>query len=531
MTRSVSTMKKGKVCLFGASGTQGFEAFKELWKRRDDYDIVVLLRPSEKNKRMFAEYEEKAGVEPIPGRGVAEGTGFKIVWGDATEYRDVEEAVTGVDWVLDAMAFISPQADYYPDMARACNTHGIQNIVNAIEAQPDGAEHIRLVYTGTVAETGDRLQSIHWGRVGDPLKPSVFDFYAVTKIAGERAVLESSIKHWASLRMTFIMPMDFQKYSGLLDPILFHQPIDSFMENVTSRDAGYGLVRCLDIADESDFWRRAYNMGGGPRMRGIAYDYLNKNFQLSGMSGVEACAERKWFALRNFHMQYFEDSHVLNDYLQYWRDSLDTYWKELYDSMVPDAKKMASDCESNPDLRKMVEQGTHDLLRNMVENHRNGTVYWYNNRCDLRITAFYKSYEAYESIPDWGVDMPQMHPEPEWHRLDHGYDESRDGLDLRDLEGAARFRGGECVSTGWDGDIYNTLRWKCAFGHEFAGKPYTILKAGHWCPECVPPPWNYDEEARRNPFFAQVWYPNHDRDERNFYDEDCIQDISCADRD
>ena len=44
---------------------------------------------------------------------------------------------------------------------------------------------------GTVAATGDRMPPIHWGRIGDPLKPSIYDFYAVTKIAGERAVLES----------------------------------------------------------------------------------------------------------------------------------------------------------------------------------------------------------------------------------------------------------------------------------------------------------------------------------------------------
>ncbi|TET15897.1 MAG: NAD(P)-dependent oxidoreductase [Dehalococcoidia bacterium] len=524
-------MRKEKVCLFGASGTMGHEAFKELWKRGKAYDIVVLLRPSEKNKKLFREYEREAGIEPIPGKGVAEGSGFKIVWGDATDYADVREAVQGVDWVLDAMAFISPEADYYPEIAKAVNTDGIKNIVKAIEAQPNGAEHIKLIYTGTVAATGDRLQSIHWGRVGDPLKPSIFDFYAVTKVAGERAVLESNIKHWASLRMTYIMPMDYEDYVSLRDPIMFHQPIDSFMENITSRDAGYGLVRCLDIADDSDFWRRVYNMGGGPSMKCVAYDYMNKSFQLNGLPGVEACTERKWFALRNFHMQYYEDSHILNDYLHHWRDSLEVYWKELRKSMPSGMRQLAAQCRNDPALRKRVEQTAYDLLKDVVENHRNGTVYWYKNKCDMRITAFYKDYETFESIPDWGTDMPQMDPEPEWHRLDHGYDESKEMLDLKDLQGAAEFRGGECLSKAWEGDMYETLEWKCAFGHEFTGKPFAILKAGHWCPQCVPPPWNYDEEARRNPFFAQVWYPNHDRDENNFYAEDCVQDIAGADKD
>jgi len=528
---SVSAVKKEKLCLFGASGTMGHEAFKELWGKRKKYDIVLLLRPSEKNRELFRRFVKEDGIETMPGKGVAEGSEFRIVWGDATNYADVAEAIKGVDWVLDAMAFISPQADYYPEMAKAVNTDGIKNIVRAIQAQPNGAEHIKLVYTGTVAATGDRLQEIHWGRVGDPLKPSIFDFYAVTKIAGERAVLESNIEHWASLRMTYIMPMDYKEFVSLRDPIMFHQPIDSFMENITSRDAGYGLVRCLDIPDDSDFWRRVYNMGGGPSMRCTAYDYMNKTFQLYGLSGIEACTERTWFALRNFHMQYFEDSYILDEYLHYWRDSLDVYWQELYESMPLQMKQLASECKNNPDLRKKVEKTTYHLLRDLVENHRNGTMYWYKNKCDMRITAFYKDYKTFESLAGWGVDMPRIDPEPEWHRLDHGYDESKEKFDLKDLQETAIFRGGECLSKGWNGDIYQTLEWKCALGHVFTGKPYTLLKAGHWCPECVPPPWNYDNEARKNPFFAQVWYPNHDKEENNLYREDCMEDIACADAD
>lgn len=524
-------MGKERVLLFGASGTMGYAAFKELWKRRHRYDVVILVRPSQKNKALFRPYEQEAGIAPIPGKGVAEAGGFKIVWGDATDYGDVEWAVQGVDWVLNAMAFISPHADYDPDMARAVNTGAVTNIVRAIEAQPSGAEQIKLIHTGTVAETGDRLAGIHWGRVGDPLKPSIFDYYAVTKIAGERAVLESNIKHWASLRMTFIMPTDYRDYASLQDPILFHQPIDTFMENLSDRDAGYGLVNCLDIPEESDFWRRVYNMGGGPGMRCTAYEHANMSFQALGLSSIEACTERKWFALRNFHMQYYEDSHLLNDYLHHWRDDMDTYWQALRADMPAGMKVLAFLCRRVPLVRKQVEKTTYQMMKELAENHRNGTAYWYKQRCDMRITAFYKDYETYEAIPDWGIDMPQCDPEPKWHRLDHGYNESKEQLDLEDLRGAARFRGGECLSSVWDGDLYSTLSWACAFGHEFTARPNTVLKAGHWCPVCVAPPWNFDAIARQNSFFAQVWLPNHDDDEDNLYPEDCVQDIAGADKD
>ena len=82
-------MLREQVLLLGASGTMGYQAFKELWKRKDQVDITILVRPSPKNKALFATYENEAGISPIPGRGIVENRGFKIVWGDATVYEDV----------------------------------------------------------------------------------------------------------------------------------------------------------------------------------------------------------------------------------------------------------------------------------------------------------------------------------------------------------------------------------------------------------------------------------------------------------
>ena len=525
------SQKRQRVVLFGATGTMGLEALKELWKRRDRYELVLLSRPSEKNRRILAPYIKAAGIPLDVRKGRAPGDGLTIVWGDATELGEVELALDGADWVLDAMAYISPQADYHPERARAVNTEGIRNIVRAIEQQPGGAERVRLVYTGTVAETGDRLPPIHWGRVGDPLKPSIFDFYATTKISGERAVLESNIQRWASLRMTYIMPTTYRELLALQDPIAFHMPLNAFMENITDRDAGYGLVNCLDIPDDSDFWRRVYNMGGGPGMRCVAYDFQQQNYRLNGLSGLEACTERRWYALRNFHMQWYEDSGVLNDYLHHWRDDLQGYWELIKEDVPAAMKGLAAVSRRWPWLRAQVERATRERMRRMAEDHRNGTAYWYKQGNEQRISAFFKDRATYEAIPGWDAELPSMDPTLPVQRLDHGYDESKGTLDLQDLRGAARFRGGECLAADWTGDLYSRLRWKCAGGHEFEMRPFTVLKAGHWCPECLPPPWDFDADARRNPFFAQVWYPNHELCESNYYPEDCTSDIVCADED
>ena len=61
----------------------------------------------------------------------------------------------------------------------------------------------------------------------------------------------------------------------------------------------------------------------------------------------------------------------------------------------------------------------------------------------------------------------------------------------------------------------------------FEASPALILLGGHWCPECYIPQkkWDYDQIAKTNPFFAQVWYPNHTKEEHNTYEFDDLFQI------
>ena len=98
--------------------------------------------------------------------------------------------------------------------------------------------------------------------------------------------------------------------------------------------------------------------------------------------------------------------------------------------------------------------------------------------------------------------------------------------DIEDMRKAAEFRGGKCLSPVMTkGDLSTPLDWECQFGHRFKASPTLVLLGGHWCPECLPLPWNYDEIAKGNPFFAQVWYPFHDKKEHNVYDESIFTDF------
>ena len=82
---------KKTVALTGGSGTMGFQGFLELYSHKEEFDIRLLLRDSQKNRKKFAKYLDDPAV--------------KIVWGDLTKYEDVLELVTGAGYVLHVAAW------------------------------------------------------------------------------------------------------------------------------------------------------------------------------------------------------------------------------------------------------------------------------------------------------------------------------------------------------------------------------------------------------------------------------------------
>jgi nucleoside-diphosphate-sugar epimerase len=500
-------MVKDKVLLTGASGSMGNAAFLELLKRKNKYDIVLLLRSSNKNRKYFAQFLDPKN-HNSKSEYLTEYNGLKIVWGDITNREDVLKAVDGCNFVLHPAALISPRADYNPKIAEKVNIRGTRNIIAAIKKQPNYGNNIKLVYIGSVAEYGDRLPPIHRIRVGDPLIPSVFDFYATTKIAAERAVIEAELKYWVSIRQTYI---GIPKTLTLLDPIMFHQPLEQHVELITNKDAGYGLVQCLN-APES-FWGNIYNMSGGPSCRFIYQEYLEKMMNLLGMGDYRKIMEKNWFCTRNFHGGWFEDSHILNDYLKHWRNNLDDHYEQVIDN-----KQWYSY------FARVIPTYFVKKFMKKLATRKNGPLYWINSNNEGRIKAFFGSKKKWEEISTWEVVPPKIIDES--YLLNHGFDESKHENEfiLKDMKEAARFRGGECLSLKFV-DMKTKLKWKCAFGHRFEGSPDLVLKGGHWCSECGAPPWDYDKIATKNPFFSQAYYTNHSKAENNYYAKNSYEDI------
>lgn len=469
-------MKK-RVFISGITGNMGGAGLTHLLKYKDELDIVLLVRDSKKNRIEIEKYKN---------------TVLEVVWGDLRNYEDVKRAIKDVDYILHVAAFVSPKADYEPELAWDINVGSIENILKAIaELQ---MENVKLVNIGSVAETGSRLQPIHWGRVGDPLKPSIYDNYAVTKIAAERKVIESGLKYWVSLRQTGIL------HYGLLDMkdgIIFHQPLDNVLEWITEDDSGRLLANiCIKNLPE-EFWRNIYNIGGGESCRINNYDFMNMMLGVVGVKDIKKIFEPNWFATENFHGQYYLDSDLLNNYLDFRRESIVDFVERLKSKVEYPSKF----------LRYLPSFFIKHFIMESLAKTPNGTLNWIESKDKKRINAFWGSLNQWKTIKSWD-DLSISEDYSSVLVLDHGYDEKKEELllNLQDMKIAANFRGGKCLSESMiEGDIETKLKWVCAFNHEFEASPRLILKGGHWCPQCEAPPWNYDEIAKNNPFFAQVW--------------------------
>lgn len=490
-------MKK-TVFLTGATGTMGWAGFQELLKRRDRFDITLLVRPSLRNRIRLLRYAKLQGV--------------RIVWGDLTCYEDVLNGIAGADYVLHVGGMVSPKADSKPVTTRAVNVLGAENIVRAVKAQPE-KDKIKIVYIGSVAQTGDRNPPLHWGRTGDPINISIYDHYAVTKTMAERIFADSGLKYWVSLRQSGIL------YAGILkkfDPIMFHVPLRGVLEWATVEDSGRLLANiCEDWVPES-FWRGFYNIGSGKQFRLTNYEFECKTLKAAHCPPPEKIFEAHWFAQRNFHGQWYEDSDKLDNILHFRENiSCDEYFGRM-SSQLPFYFKLA---------RLIPAPVIKFFIKRLAYSSPFGILHWTATGNTSRIAAHIGNPLPRPTWENIDLSRPSMVP----RRLNHGYDESKPlhELSLDDIRQAARFRGGECLSEEMTvGEIDTLLKFRCRCGHTFTATARTVLLGGHWCDKCLPmpAPWDYDAEAACNPFFAQVWHPFH-AGENNRYDASDLDDL------
>lgn len=519
--------RKKVVFITGSTGVMGTETLNNFFEHLDEFRLKLLVRPSTKNKKtmkkILTKYKNEQSIE--------------IIWGDLLNYEDVLRGVEGSDYVLHIGGLVSPKCDLQPYLTYRTNVHGAQNVVKAILNQKNKDE-IKVCYVGSVAETGNRNYPIHWGRVGDPLKISVYDHYGISKVIAERIFVESGIKHWVIFRQSAILnPNIFHN----IDPIIFHVPLNDVLEWCTVEDTGRLMLNFVlkDKNNElpSHFWNRFYNVGSGESYRYTNYEFYSIMFKYVGLGKIESSFEPRWFTTKNFHGHYFIDSDILEEYLHFRGNVPPDLYYENTMKKIDFFFKIPNYIPFKSFLAFFVKP----VMKLIASSKEFGTLNWIKTNNTNRITSFYGSFDDYEKIPEKWSDFKfnkynTSSIDGIKYSLNHGFNERKplNELDINDMNEAAKFRGGEIVSKEMiSGDLKSKLVWRCGHcGKTFDASPTLILLGGHWCPYCFVPhvAWDYDSIAKQNPFFAQVWYPDHDRNEHNVYKYNDIFNVSCFEK-
>ena len=164
-------MNKKVVLVTGASGSMGSQVLKSVMET-GKFKSIILLRKKPSNEKLAAKLQKEYGAD------------LEVVFGDLDNKKDCEYCVAKSDYVIHCAAVIPPISDHNPKAAKKANLDGTIKLIDSIR-ESDRADQIKYVHIGTIAEYGNRDWKHPWGRVGDPLMPSVFDFYAITKLRAE----------------------------------------------------------------------------------------------------------------------------------------------------------------------------------------------------------------------------------------------------------------------------------------------------------------------------------------------------------
>lgn len=500
------------ITLYGASGNMGIPALEKILELDFVEKVILLLHRKKSSDKLLKHFKKQLNR-------------IECIYGNISDIETVRKTLVGSDFVINMAAVIPPLADKRPELAIEANEVGPKIIRQAIEEIKENQP--KVIHISSMAVYGHRNYKHIFTEVGDPLTISPFDLYALTKMRGEFTFLESDIDNWTVIRQTAVLYDDLMK-KNISDGLMFHTCFNSSLEWVTARDSARLLQNIIikdhnHELDTNNFWRKCFNLSGPECNRITGYETLEKGFSIIG-GKTNRFFKTNYNALRNFHCGYFKDGDRLENLFHYHHDTIDDFWKSVghkhplfkLGRIVPPVI-----------IRKTV---IDPLLKDS-----NAPYYWYNHNDIPRLTAYFGSKQAFETItPNWkdfnlyirdkgddGEDIDYQHILHNPVELNHYYDfkkEDKD-IDINDLISVAEAHGGKLLETKFNkGDIYKKVKWMDQDGNEFIMRPYSVLRCGHWHnPSYDKYVWDFDRLAKKDKIYASIWYDSHKEEENHFY--------------
>ena len=301
-----NTMKR--ILLTGASGTVGLETLKHLVKN-PNYEITVFDIKTPRSVKKLMPFKDCV----------------EIVYGDISNYSEVEKVSQNKDVAIHLAAIIPPAADINPELAYRINVQGTENLIQALEKK---SPQCYLLFSSSISVYGDRLSNPKIS-VSDDLKPSLGDQYGETKVLCEKSIQNSNLS-WSIFRLAAIMG------NHKISKLMFHMPLDTPMEICTPKDTGRAFANAIVFKDQLE--NRIFNLGGGEDCVISYRSFLAKMFEAFGLG--DANFPEKAFAEKNFHCGIMFDGNQLDEIIHFRRQDLTDYFEMVNQKVNPIQKKL-----------------------------------------------------------------------------------------------------------------------------------------------------------------------------------------------
>ena len=285
-----------KILLTGASGTVGYEVLKQLCEIKNKYEVTVFDIKSRKTIKKFKPFNNE----------------INIVYGNLNNNDDLIKVCYDKDVVIHLAAIIPPLADEKPELSHQVNVLGTENLINLLELHSPNAF---FLYSSSISVYGDRLHN-PMITIQDTINPSEGDEYAKTKILAEN-IIQNCKLDWSIFRLTAIMG------GHKISKLMFHQPLKTSLEIASPEDTARAFANAMDKQEQLS--KKIFNLGGGENCRIIYDDFLSNSFKIFGLGKLDFLP--KTFAEKNFHCGFYEDGYVLDNILNFRKDTLTNYFE------------------------------------------------------------------------------------------------------------------------------------------------------------------------------------------------------------
>ena len=284
-----------KILVTGASGAIGINVIKYLLSE-GKYDITALDLKNKRSYKRLKKYQNR----------------INIIYGDVNDEDLMDEVVKQSDYIIHLAGILPPLGDFSKNIGEVVDYNGTLNIINAINRYN---KNCHLFYASTTSLYDKSLTS----SVKETIKEDSLTNFSYNKYKTEE-IIKKKLKNYTIFRVPLVLS-DLKK-----EPFIYNVKKDLVVEVTTTFDAAYAFVKALNYAPELN--KKTFNIGMGNEGRYKYQDILDNILKNYGLSLKYVLA--RLILDKDYISPVLLDSDDLNNLINYRNDSIEKYYKRLY---------------------------------------------------------------------------------------------------------------------------------------------------------------------------------------------------------